>query len=77
LGSLFFDDTSFSEGADSYIGLALLNEAEATGVSRLSNKLNDILNIYGNDHSDNFYLSTPEWMDVIQIANELLALFGE
>lgn len=72
--NFFFDDTSFSDGANDYIGLALINSKEAQAMDLLVRTLDDFFNHHGVDLTDFECVSKPDWIGVMRQASEVYEL---
>jgi len=65
-----FDDTSLGDDPKSMVGIILLNDIEVKLISNLIESLNLIFDKYGLTLSDESYINKPEWVAVIQKAEE-------
>lgn len=65
-----FDDTSLGDDPKSMVGIILLNDIEVKLISNLIESLNLIFDKYGLILSDESYINKPEWVAVIQKAEE-------
>ena len=65
-----FDDTSLADDPKSMVGVILLDDIEVELISNLIESLNFIFDKYGLTLSDESYINKPEWMTVIQKAEE-------
>jgi hypothetical protein len=68
----FFDDSALAEAPEECIGYILEGEREAVFVDCLCKKLNHVLDVYGHNQPDVFYINTPEWKEVIKDAKDFL-----
>lgn len=67
-----FDDTALSERPQKLIGDILLNEHEAELVKAVCEHIDMILNKYGSELSDEEYISTQEWKNVLSSSKTAL-----
>jgi hypothetical protein len=63
----FFDDTDFWCNASGYIGEALLDIGEATTVTKVTQHLEEIFKLLGNQ-DDQIYIASSEWGEVARCA---------
>lgn len=72
-----FDDTDLATDPSSYIGLILVDEAEALPVREVGAAIDSLLDRYGTTLSDEAYIRTPEWIAVLYTARRALDLLSE
>ena len=70
-----FDDTDLARDPNSTVGFILKDASEVEVISGLILKIDDIFNKYGTGLTDEQYMATPEWVDVICAAKRALDLF--
>ena len=68
----FFDDTTLAVDANDNVGYILYDEHEAFLIGRLTQSIDNVLNKYGTNLSDEEYISVPEWSSVIDCAKAAL-----
>ena len=69
-----FDDADFFSAPEKQIGYSLNDNEEAAKLHFLCRDIDKILEIYGTERSDQFYIHTPEWPSVINAARRALDL---
>ena len=74
---LFFDDTPLSEGGAKCIGEILEDENEAVFSDSICTKINLLLEAYGYDKPDEFYVKTREWREIVRDAQQFLGYMNE
>lgn len=65
-----FDDTCLSEAPEKALGDILENETEVQCISVLCNEIDNILEVHGPALSDAEYIKLPEWVNVLEAAQE-------
>lgn len=70
-----FDDTDLARDPNSTIGFILKDASEVEVISSLIFRIDDVFNKYGTGLTDEQYMATPEWVDVIFAAKRALDLF--
>lgn len=70
-----FDDTDLARDPNSTIGFLLKGASEVEVISSLIFIIDDVFNKYGTGLTDEQYMATPEWVDVICAAKMALDLF--
>jgi YD repeat-containing protein len=73
----FFDDTPLSEGEVKCIGTILENEHEAMLSDSICAKIDVLLETYGCDKPDEFYVRTSEWKEIVRDAKRFLEYLKE
>lgn len=69
-----FDDSQLADDAEGMIGYVLRDKTEAAVVSEVCRRLDDLLDRYGTQLSDEEYISKPEWTNVLESASRAHAL---
>lgn len=71
-----FDDTDFGDAPENSIGDILLNKEEADSIAKLVASINYVFEKYGTNMTDDFYIGTPEWDDVLSSASTAYKLIN-
>jgi hypothetical protein len=66
-----FDDAHLASDSEGCIGFFLLNNDEAKAVKKLTGLLDRLIDEH-KDKNDEFYISLPEWKDVLKLAQDAL-----
>lgn len=69
-----YDDTMLAENASSYIDQIFFDETEVEVIKQLIKALDAIFEKYGLKAKDEFYVSAPEWGEVLYAAKTALEL---
>jgi hypothetical protein len=69
-----FDDMSLDSHLDQAIGRILSDSSEAEAIQKLVGALNTVLDGVGLDATDEEYINSPHWDDVLQTARKAYAL---
>jgi hypothetical protein len=73
----FFDDTPLAELGAECIGKILEDEHEVMLSNSICKKINNLLETYGRNQADEFYMNTTEWKEVIRDARKFLEYLRE
>lgn len=75
--SFLFDDTDFAQAPEREIGQSLYDANEAARVNQVCVAIDHMLNKYGTDKRDQFYIATPDWANVMALSLDCLRLLTE
>jgi len=71
-----FDDTHLADNPKKTIGSILKNSSEAEAIKTLTQKIDRVLQVVGNQGSDKDYISSAEWPEVIDAAKAALKVLN-
>lgn len=66
-----YDDSNIAEDPDSWIGLVLISQEESSLIKTLHNRIECLFKSYGTKLSDEDYMNTLEWKNIISISLKL------
>jgi hypothetical protein len=69
-----FDDTALADAPEKTIGWILEDEQEMQAVSKVIHAIDEVLNKLGTELTDEQYINSPEWQQVIEAAKSALPI---
>jgi putative heme iron utilization protein len=74
---VLFDDTALADAPEKTIGYILEDETEMHAVTVVIKLIDAMLKTHGTDLTDEQYLQTPEWAQVVAVAQTALSVLNK
>jgi hypothetical protein len=72
-----FDDTALFDAPEKTVGWILEDEYEVRAIQKVTKAIDDLLNELGTDLTDEQYINSPMWSDVVKAASEALSALNK
>ena len=72
--NFLFDDTALADAPETTIGWILENKDEVQAIGQVIQAIDTVLNTLGTDLSDEEYISSDEWSQVVTTASAALSI---